>query len=170
VLALKAGKTVHDIGPTTQPAEVHHLLDFAGMAKYLAAFELIRNSKQHTAKCPNLIMVLGSRAVDVAKALDESIQVKYPEESDLLYEDGLIEDCHGENKSAMNEAKRLLRAIPMDNGPLFRFMQVYQGHVLGWKFFCDGRSRNGYWIGRCKVRGPHLRTFRRSCALYSLAN
>jgi len=75
------------MGPTAQPAEVHRLLDFAGMAKYLAAFELIRNSKQYTAKCPNLIMELESRAVDVAKALDESIQVKYPKESDLLYED-----------------------------------------------------------------------------------
>jgi hypothetical protein len=80
-------------------------------------------------------MELGSRAVDVAKVLGESIQVKYLKESDLLYVDGLIENCHGENKSAINEAKRLLRSIPMDSVPFFRFMQVYQGHVLGRKFF-----------------------------------
>jgi len=74
--------------------------------------------------------------------------------------DGLIENFHGKNKSAMNEAKRLLRSILMDNGPFFRFTQVYQGHVLGRKvFFVTEGLEMG--IGLADVKpGDHI------CAIF----
>jgi hypothetical protein len=67
VLALTAGQSVQEDNSTGKPTELSHLLDFAVLARALAAFELLKSPREDARKCPRLIMELGSRVIEKVK-------------------------------------------------------------------------------------------------------
>jgi len=136
VLALTADQSVQENNSSEKPAELSHLLDFAVLARTLAAFELLKSPREDGRKCPRLIMELGSRAIEKVKALDEHLESTHFHGSCLRADvHVLIEHCHSDAKWAIDQAIRLWDSISSDQSPFFRFHQSYMNVSLNRKFF-----------------------------------